>query len=65
MGAKAATLAGTFTGREDNTSAIYYNPAGLAFQSGLGFRLNVVIIASNTLHKFRMKIRHIIAPMAS
>jgi long-chain fatty acid transport protein len=42
LGAKAATLAGAFTGRADNTSAIYYNPAGIAFQSGLGFRLNVV-----------------------
>jgi long-chain fatty acid transport protein len=42
MGAKAATLAGAFAGRADNTSAIYYNPAGLAFQSGLGFRINIV-----------------------
>lgn len=42
LGAKAATLAGAFTGRADNTSAIYYNPAGIAFQNGLGFRLNVV-----------------------
>jgi long-chain fatty acid transport protein len=42
LGAKAATLAGAFAGRADNTSAIYYNPAGLAFQSGLGFRINVV-----------------------
>lgn len=42
LGAKAATLAGAFTGSADNTSAIYYNPAGLAFQNGLGFRLNVV-----------------------
>jgi long-chain fatty acid transport protein len=42
LGAKAATLAGAFTGRADNTSAIYYNPAGIAFQKGLGFRLNVV-----------------------
>jgi long-chain fatty acid transport protein len=41
LGAKAATLAGAFAGRADNTSAIYFNPAGLAFQSGLGFRLNV------------------------
>jgi long-chain fatty acid transport protein len=41
LGAKAATLAGAFVGRADNTSAVYYNPAGLAFQSGLGFRLNV------------------------
>ncbi len=42
LGAKAATLAGAFTGRADNTSAIYYNPAGIAFQNGLGFRLNVI-----------------------
>lgn len=42
LGAKAATLAGAFAGRADNTSAIYYNPAGIAFQSGLGFRLNIV-----------------------
>lgn len=42
LGAKAATLAGAFTGRADNTSAIYYNPAGIAFQKGLGFRINVI-----------------------
>jgi long-chain fatty acid transport protein len=41
LGAKAAALAGAFAGRADNTSAIYYNPAGLAFQNGLGFRINV------------------------
>jgi long-chain fatty acid transport protein len=38
---KAATMAGAFVGRADNTTAIYYNPAGLAFQSGLSFRVNV------------------------
>ena len=42
IGAKAAMLAGAFTGSADNTSAIYYNPAGVAFQNGLGFRLNVI-----------------------
>lgn len=41
VGAKAATMAGAFVGRADNTSAIFYNPAGLAFQKGLGFRVNV------------------------
>jgi len=41
VGSKAATMAGAFVGRADNTTAIYYNPAGLAFQKGLSFRVNV------------------------
>ncbi len=41
VGPKAATMAGAFVGRADNTTAIFYNPAGLAFQKGLGFRVNV------------------------
>jgi long-chain fatty acid transport protein len=41
LGPKAATLAGAFVGRADNATALYYNPAGLAFQKGLGFRVNV------------------------
>ena len=38
---KAATMAGAFVGRADNTEAIFDNPAGLAFQKGLSFRVNV------------------------
>ncbi|MGB6338590.1 MAG: outer membrane protein transport protein [Candidatus Aminicenantaceae bacterium] len=41
VGPKAATMAGAFVGRADNTTAIFYNPAGLAFQKGLGFSVNV------------------------
>lgn len=41
VGSKAATMAGAFVGYADNTTAIYYNPAGLAFQEGLSFRVNV------------------------
>jgi long-chain fatty acid transport protein len=41
VGSKATTMAGAFVGRADNTAAIFYNPAGLAFQKGLGFRINV------------------------
>jgi long-chain fatty acid transport protein len=41
VGPKAATMAGAFVGRADNTTAIFYNPAGLAFQKGVGFRVNV------------------------
>jgi len=42
VGSKAATMAGAFVGRADNTAAIFYNPAGLAFQKSLGFRINVI-----------------------
>jgi long-chain fatty acid transport protein len=41
VGSKAATMAGAFVGRADNTTAIFYNPAGLTFQKGLSFRVNV------------------------
>ncbi len=41
VGPKSATMAGAFVGRADNTEAIFDNPAGLAFQKGLGFRINV------------------------
>jgi long-chain fatty acid transport protein len=41
VGPKAATMAGAFVGCAENTTAIYYNPAGLTFQSGLSFRINV------------------------
>ncbi|HUU52271.1 MAG TPA: outer membrane protein transport protein [Candidatus Heimdallarchaeota archaeon] len=41
VGPKAATMAGAFVGRADNTTAIFYNPAGLAFQKSLGFSVNV------------------------
>ena len=41
IGPKAATMGGAFVGCADNTTAIFYNPAGLAFQKSLGFRVNV------------------------
>jgi long-chain fatty acid transport protein len=41
VGPKAGTMAGAFVGRADNITAIYYNPAGIAFQKGLGFRVNL------------------------
>ncbi|MGD9345835.1 MAG: outer membrane protein transport protein [Candidatus Aminicenantes bacterium] len=41
IGAKAGTMAGAFVGRANNTTAVFYNPAGLAFQKGFGFRFNV------------------------
>jgi long-subunit fatty acid transport protein len=41
VGARAATMANAYVGLADNPSAIYYNPAGIAFQEGVGLRLNM------------------------
>lgn len=51
IGPKAATMAGAFVGRADNTTAIFYNPAGLAFQKSLGFRVNI------TYYNYRVEAR--------
>jgi len=41
LGARAATLGGAFVARVDDASAIYYNPAGLAYLKGFKFKLNL------------------------
>jgi long-chain fatty acid transport protein len=41
VGSRAASMSGAFVGLADNTSAIYYNPAGIAFQKGVGFQINM------------------------
>lgn len=43
VSARAASLGGAFTGRADDTSALFYNPAGLAFLGGLRFKTNVTL----------------------
>lgn len=40
-------LAGAMTARADDASAIYYNPAGLGFQSGLSVLAGVTLISPN------------------
>lgn len=40
-GARAATLGGAFTARADDASALFYNPAGLAFLKGFRFKTNL------------------------
>ncbi len=40
VGARAASMSGAYVGLADNTSAIYYNPAGIVFQTGVGLRIN-------------------------
>jgi long-chain fatty acid transport protein len=37
-GARAASLGGAFTARADDATALFYNPAGLAFLAGLRFK---------------------------
>jgi long-chain fatty acid transport protein len=41
--ARAASLGGAFTGRADDASTLFYNPAGLAFQGGFRFKTNVIL----------------------
>lgn len=41
LGARAAALGGSFTARADDITAIFYNPAGLAFLGGVRFKTNL------------------------
>ena len=43
VGARAAALGGAFTAKADDISAIFYNPAGLAFLKGVRFKTNLVM----------------------
>ncbi len=43
-GARATALGGAFTATADDASAIFYNPAGLAFLEGTGLDLNLMPI---------------------
>ena len=52
-GAKATAMAGAFVGRADDVTAIFYNPAGIAFLEGtwVGFGFHPVTSDStSTLH---------------
>lgn len=48
LSARAASLGGAFVTRTDNASSVYYNPAALAFSSGLRAEFNIYH-AENTL----------------
>lgn len=41
LGARASALAGAFVARADDNSAIYYNPAGIAFLDGFRMKANI------------------------
>jgi long-chain fatty acid transport protein len=51
VGARAASLGGAFTAKADDLSAIYYNPAGLAFLKGLRIKTNL-LVANRTVNAF-------------
>lgn len=44
LGARAATLGGAFVARVDDSSAVFYNPAGLAFLSGIRLKTNIYFL---------------------
>lgn len=44
LGARAATLGGAFVARVDDASAVFYNPAGLAFLSGIRLKTNIYFL---------------------
>ncbi|MBW2186420.1 MAG: outer membrane protein transport protein, partial [Deltaproteobacteria bacterium] len=44
QGAKAMGMANAFVAQADDPSAIFYNPAGIAFQSGTQVSLGVTVI---------------------
>ncbi|MBN1273557.1 MAG: outer membrane protein transport protein [Candidatus Aminicenantes bacterium] len=41
-GGKAGTYGGAFVARADDPSAVYYNPAGIAFFEGINIKLNLL-----------------------
>ena len=45
LSARAAALGGAFTGKADDISAIFYNPAGLAFLGGMRLKTNLTFSA--------------------
>ena len=47
-GARAASLGGAFTARADDASALFYNPAGLAFLGGFRLKTNIAFAKRTT-----------------
>jgi len=48
LGARAAGLGGAFVARADDASAVFFNPAGLAFQPGFRFKFDISYNISNS-----------------
>jgi len=50
-GAKATAMAGAFVGRADDVTAVFYNPAGIAFLEGTHIYLGMHPVSSNSTAK--------------
>ena len=63
IGSRAASLAGAFTGLADNSSAIYYNPAGIAFAVLAAFLIISIPFSTSPALSARsmVKLVHILA----
>ena len=48
IGARAAALAGAYVAHVDDASAIYYNPAGMAFLKGIRAKTNILFSSLTT-----------------
>jgi long-chain fatty acid transport protein len=47
LSARAATMGGAFVARTDDNSAVFYNPAGLAFSKELKIKTNIIYLSQN------------------
>jgi long-chain fatty acid transport protein len=47
LGARASGMAGAFTAKADDATAVFSNPAGLAFLSGFRFKANLIFSLPN------------------
>jgi long-chain fatty acid transport protein len=52
QGAKATAMAGAFVGRADDVTAVFYNPAGIAFLDGTNFHFGTHPIKMDFTAKF-------------
>ena len=52
LSARAATLGGAFVARADDVSAVFYNPAGLAFLTGLRVKTNICYLQTTSTAEY-------------
>lgn len=51
QGSKASAMAGAFVAQADDPSAVFYNPAGIVFQQGMQFSVNMTYINADVKFK--------------
>ncbi|MFC2156260.1 OmpP1/FadL family transporter [Acidobacteriota bacterium] len=58
IGARASAMAGAYVAYVDDVTAIYYNPAGLAFLEGIRVKTNILFSSLNTKAYQDMGLHH-------